>query len=88
MGSLRIIYTPQLKDPVVTALSIYIIEQLSEISRTEYQAFEKAVAEKKNKLLIDWNRKRFHEYAEEQKSQLYCAIISRLIKQAEDSIYG
>ena len=80
--------TPQLKDPLVTALSIYILEQLSEISHTEYQAYEKAVTEKKNKLLIDWNRKRFHEYAEEQKSQLYCAIISRLIKQAEDSIYG
>lgn len=78
----------EIKNPLVAALSIFMILQLSEINKTEYQACAQAVADRKNKLLIDYSRKQFHEYAEDQKSQLYCAIISSLIKQAEDSIYG
>ncbi|MBO4758811.1 MAG: hypothetical protein J5505_02005 [Spirochaetaceae bacterium] len=76
------------KDPVVSALSIYLLQQLSSINTAEYQKYEQFVADKKNKLLIDFSRKRFQEYAEDQKSQLYCVIISSLIKQAEDLIYN
>lgn len=78
----------EMKDPLVAALAVYIIQQLSEICKTEYQAYEQTTLNRKNKLLVNYSRKRFHEYAEEQKSQLYCAIISSMIKLAEEALYS
>lgn len=78
----------KLQDPLVTALSIFIIQQLSTIKESEYKSCEQAVIDKKNELIVAFSRKKFHEYAEDQKNQLYCAIISSLIKQAEDSIFN
>lgn len=76
------------QDPIVSALSIFLIQQLSVIKKSEYQIYEQAVINKKNEILVTFSRKKFHEYAEDQKNQLYCAVISNLIKQAEDLLYN
>ncbi len=77
-----------LKNPAVTALAIYLLQQLSTVCPADFEKYKTETDKAKNKLLVSYSKKKFHAAAEEEKTQTYCVIVSSLLAQAETAIYG
>ena len=77
-----------LKNPAVTALAIYLLQQLSTVCPADFEKYKTETDKTKNKLLVSYSKKKFHAAAEEEKTQTYCVIVSSLLAQAETAIYG